>query len=109
MPDSWLGLNVQPYSFTVTSQGILTLDMAGSFDTNVYVLDRNFYRYEPDLENAASLKPGNNSRLTVSLTAGTYLILATGTSPYEFGDFTFKVCQAVRGGHVGLRVECISR
>ena len=90
VPDSTLSLNVQPFSLTVTSQGILTLDMGGSFDTNVYLLDRNFYRFEPDLENSASLKPGNNSQLTLSLKAGTYLILATSASPDQFGDFTLK-------------------
>ncbi len=90
VPNSTWGLNVQPFSLTVSTQGILTLDMTGSFDTNVYVFDKDFYRYEPDLEDPASLKPGNNSRLTVSLTPGTYLVLATSTSPGLFGDFTLK-------------------
>ncbi len=90
VPDSTLELNVQPFSLNVTSQGILTLDMAGSFDTNVYLFDQNFYRYAPDPEDPASLKPGNNSRLTISLMPGTYLILATSSSPDGFGDFTLK-------------------
>ena len=90
VPGSTLSVSVQPFSLTVTSQGILTLDMSGSFDTNVYVVDSEFYRYEPDLEDPASLKPGNNSRLTISLTPGTYMVMATSASPDQFGDFSLK-------------------
>ena len=91
IPDSKQGLNVKGYVLTVRERGILTIDMAGAFDPNVYLFDKSFYRYAPDAQNPQVVQ---GVQLTISLTAGRYLLLATSASPQQFGEFTLSTSWA---------------
>ncbi len=77
------------YQLTLGQSGTVTLDLTSSVDNYLYLLDSNGVILAEDNNSGGN----KNARITVSLAAGNYDVVAATSRPNKSGGFTLSVSQ----------------
>ena len=96
------------YTFTLTQQSDVTIDLESSIDTFLYLREGEAKSGTALHENDDIVSGNTNSRITATLAAGTYTIEATTYDPGKTGSFTLTVSGLSGGGGTPPSDNCTS-